>query len=127
MLDCVQQTSGTANRGRLLRQRLGRMCEDPTVDFVFVRDAWRASPCFVGNNSKCGGDKLRRSGVLRVDQECIESSGRSGRGCSHGKGGKATCASGCHSVESDRLKTRSGMSETSPYPGLVGARGSGTP
>ena len=55
----------------------GRMREDPTADFVFVRDAWRASHSFVGNNSKCGGDKLRRSGASRVDQECIERSGRS--------------------------------------------------
>ena len=30
MLGRVQQTSWTANRGRLLRQRLGRVCEDPT-------------------------------------------------------------------------------------------------
>ena len=35
------------------------VCEDPTFDFVFVRDAWRAYPCFVGNKSKCGGDTLR--------------------------------------------------------------------
>ena len=28
------------------------MCEDPTVDFVIVRDAWWASPCSVGNNSE---------------------------------------------------------------------------
>ena len=40
----------TANRGRLLRQRLGRVYEDPTVDFVFVRDAWWASQCLVSNN-----------------------------------------------------------------------------
>ena len=57
------------------------VCEGPTVDFVFVRDAGWASRCIVGNDSKCGGDKLRRSGVLRVDQECIESSGCSGHGC----------------------------------------------
>ena len=52
-----------------------REAEQPIVDvfsdsdFVFVRDAWWASPRSVGNNLKCGGDKLKRSGVLRVDQE----------------------------------------------------------
>ena len=42
-------------------ERLGGMYEDPTVDFVFVCDAGRASHCFVGNNSKCRGDRLMRS------------------------------------------------------------------
>ena len=42
-------------------KRLSGMREDPSVDFVFVRDAGRASPCLVSNNSKCGSDKLGRS------------------------------------------------------------------
>ena len=41
----------------------------------------------------------------------------------HGEGGKTTCTCGRHSVEGDCLKARSGASETSPYPSLVGARG----
>ena len=52
-----------------------------TVDFVFVRAAWWASPCRVDNNRESGSNKLRRSVVLRVDQESIEISGRSGHGC----------------------------------------------
>ena len=62
-------------------RRLGRICEDPTVAFVFVRDASWAPPCCVGNNPERGSNKLRRSGDLRVDQECIESSRRSCHGC----------------------------------------------
>ena len=42
-----------------------------------------------------------------------------------GEGGETTC--GRHSVEGDCLKARSGVSETSPHPSLVGARVGGTP
>ena len=40
---------------------LAGMHNDPTVDFVFARGAGRASHCLVSSNSKCGGDKFRRS------------------------------------------------------------------
>ena len=50
VLGCLWQTSRTASCGRFLRQRLGGMHEDVTVDFVFARDAGRASRCLVSNN-----------------------------------------------------------------------------
>ena len=103
------------------------MREDPSVDFVFVRDAGRASPCRVSNNSKCRSDKFGRSRLLRVDQVWCESSWRSGHGCWYGQGGQATCTSGRHGVEGDSLTTRSGESETPPCPSLVGVRGGGPP
>ena len=46
-------------------------------DSFFVRDA--GSRCLVRNNSKCGSDKLWRSLVSRVDQECFGNSWSSGR------------------------------------------------
>ena len=42
------------------------------------------------------------------------------------KGGETACTCGRHSGEGDCLKARSGASETSPHPSLVGARGGGT-
>ena len=88
-----------------------------TVDFVFVRDAWWAYPCLVGNNSKCGATSWR-SGVQRVAVAVA---------ADMAKVVKTTCTCGRHSVEGDCLKARSGASETSPYPSLVGARGGGSP
>ena len=104
------------------------MCEDPTVDFVFVRDAWRASLCRVGNNSKCGGDKLRRSGVLRVDQECIESSG----GAVDMAADMAKVVKPRERVDataSKAIASRRGVGRVGHlhYPSLVGTRGSVTP
>ena len=145
MPGCLRQTSGTINRGRLLRQRLGRVCEDPMVDFVFVRDAWWASPwarCtktrrLTSSSYVMLGDHLVASSAT-TQNVVATSSGeaefysltksasraprRSGHGCRHGKSRQTMRASGRHSVEGDCLKTRSRTSETSPYPSLVGCR-----
>ena len=42
-----------------------RVREDPSVNVIFIRDAWRASPCRVSHNSKCGG-VLRALGAVAM-------------------------------------------------------------
>ena len=66
------------------------------------------------------GHKLGRSWVLRIEQECFESSWRSCHGCWYGQGGRDTCTSGRHAVEGDSHAARSGTSETLPYPKSCG-------
>ena len=73
-----------------------RQAEQPIVD-VFSDSNWAgcaktrrstsSSYVMLGGHllaasatTECGGDKLRRSRVLNIDQECIESSGRSDHG-----------------------------------------------
>ena len=49
------------------------------------------------------------------------------KSASRALGAVATCTSGRHCVEGDSFASRSGKSETLPYPSLVGARGGDPP
>ena len=117
MLGCVHQTSRTANRGRLLRQRLGRVCEDPTVDFVFVLmlGGHLLADAATTQNvvATCSGE----AEFYALTKNASRALGAVAMAADMSKVVKTTCT--C-------MWTPQRRSETSPYPSLVGARGATT-
>ena len=115
----------------------GRQAEQQVVD-VFSDSDWAGCTKTRRSNSSSyvmlGGHLIASSATIPnvwrqaqaelsfTDQECFESSWRSGHGCWRGKGGQTACTSGRHSVESDSLKARCGTSETPPLPTSCGCK-----